>query len=63
MPTGLGYPVGSLTLTIYNLGLQSYPNWIEDAWGATLVLLIIMLAISLAARLVFRVRGTSAEGG
>jgi phosphate transport system permease protein len=61
--TGLGYPVGSLTLTIYNLGLQSYPNWIEDAWGATLVLLIIMLAISLGARLVFRVRGTSEEGG
>jgi phosphate transport system permease protein len=50
--TRLGQPVAALPLYIYDYGLFDYPNWQEDAWGAALVLLLIMLTISLAARLV-----------
>ncbi|MGA7923364.1 MAG: phosphate ABC transporter permease PstA, partial [Thermoplasmata archaeon] len=59
----LTQPIGALPPLIYNLGLTSYPNWQEDAWGATLVLLMIMLAINLTARLAVRQRPGLGEGG
>ncbi|MFI5414375.1 MAG: hypothetical protein ACHQ16_01730 [Candidatus Lutacidiplasmatales archaeon] len=39
---------------IFEAGLSGYANWETDAWGATLLLLGIMLIISLSTRLLLR---------
>jgi phosphate ABC transporter permease protein PstC/phosphate ABC transporter permease subunit PstA len=49
--TGWNHPVAALAPFIYEALLSAYPNWVADAWGAALVLLLIMLAVTLAARL------------
>jgi phosphate transport system permease protein len=52
---GLNAPIAALGPLIYNnLTINIAPNWTVDAWGAALVLLIIMAAVSLAARLSLR---------
>ena len=53
---GLHQQTASLTASIYTWVQSAYPNWQDDAWGATLILVIIMLAISVAARLALRSR-------
>jgi phosphate transport system permease protein len=58
---GLHSPVAALAPFIYySLTTTDAPNWQTDAWGAALILLLIMMAISLAARLTLR-RGAVAE--
>jgi phosphate transport system permease protein len=54
---GLNQPIAALTPMIFNNFSQVYGNWQEDAWGATLVLLLLVLALNLIARLVFGRRG------
>ena len=48
---GLDRPIGAIPLLIYNLVQQPYENYHEIAWGASLVLLLIFLAIFLPLRL------------
>lgn len=52
--SGLDRPTAAMPLTIYQDGLSGYTNWIALAWGTALFLVIIMLGISLAARLALR---------
>jgi len=49
--TSLNNPTASMTVFIFNNFGSNYTNLQTDAWGAALVMLAIMLAISLAARL------------
>ncbi|MFY9716636.1 MAG: phosphate ABC transporter permease subunit PstC [Thermoplasmata archaeon] len=49
--TGWNHPVAALAPFIFEALLSAYPNWVADAWGASLVLLLIMLGVTLAARL------------
>ncbi len=49
--TGIDRPIGAIPLLIYNLVQQPYENYHEIAWGASLVLLLIFLAIFLPLRL------------
>jgi phosphate transport system permease protein len=51
---GLHQPTAALPLSVYNWVQSAYPNWIADAWGATLILVVLMLGISVAARLALR---------
>jgi len=53
---GLHQTTASLTYSIYEWIQSPYPNWQADAWGATLVLVILMLGISVGARLALRQR-------
>ncbi|WP_456329228.1 phosphate ABC transporter permease PstA [Archaeoglobus sp.] len=48
---GVDRPIGAIPLLIYNLVQQPYENYHEIAWGASLVLLLIFLAIFLPLRL------------
>jgi phosphate transport system permease protein len=59
---GLDQQATAIPLLIYFYGLSGYPNYISIAWGAALVLVLIMLAISIAARLAFRVASTRGSG-
>lgn len=62
-PEGLDKPIGALSLTIFDYGTQSYANWVEVAWGATLILLALMLLIGLGTRLLFHRQAIAAEIG
>ena len=45
-------PTGSMTVLIYNYGTSPYKSWISQAWGAALVLILIMLGLNLFVKLV-----------
>jgi phosphate transport system permease protein len=46
-------PTTTLSLQIYHLARQPSPQVVEVAWGASLLLILIVLGLSLAARLIF----------
>jgi phosphate transport system permease protein len=59
---GLNNPIEALPLLIYNFAESPYHNWIVLAWGAALVLIIMILLVSIVSRLVVdrmvrRIRG------
>ena len=45
-------PTGSMTVLIYNYGTSPYATWQTQAWGAALVLILIMLGLNLFVKLV-----------
>lgn len=47
-------PMAALPLQIYNFARSPYAGVIEAAWGASLVLVLMILVLSLVARLIFR---------
>lgn len=53
---GLDKPGEALPLLIYYFGLSPESNQIADAWGAALVLIMLMLGISVVARVILRRR-------
>ncbi|MCI4323695.1 MAG: phosphate ABC transporter permease subunit PstC [Thermoplasmata archaeon] len=59
---GLDRPTAAITPFIFNNFSSSYSNLQEDAWGAALVLLLLMLVISLGARLATRSTGAGLDG-
>ncbi len=56
---GLDHPVESLPHTIYTWALSPYTVQNQAAWGASLILVLIMLTISIVSRVVTRVRSAS----
>jgi len=60
---GFGTPTAAMTPFIFNNFGSSYGNLQTDAWGAALVLLGIMLAIGIVARLVAPASRDAAEAG
>jgi phosphate transport system permease protein len=50
--TSLFQPTASLTVLIYNYGTSPYASWQAQAWGAALVLVLIMLALNLLVKLI-----------
>ena len=50
--TNLNQPTPALPLLIFNYATSPYPLWIEQAWGAALVLVVFMLALNLTVKLV-----------
>lgn len=60
---GLDQPIASLTVTIYKFALSPVTAYNQAAWGASLVLTVMMLLISIASRILFRRRfGVRGEG-
>ena len=47
-------PTASLTVQIFNYAISPYPDWHQKAWSAALVLLALVGALNLAARLALR---------
>jgi phosphate transport system permease protein len=48
---GLAQPTSSVTILIYNYALSSVPNWVNQAWGAALLLIVVMLGLNLLVKL------------
>jgi phosphate transport system permease protein len=45
-------PMASLPQTIFSYATSPYPEWQSLAWGASFVLLVIVLALNLVTKLV-----------
>ena len=52
--TSLTQPISSLTVQIYAYAISPYEDWHRQAWAGALVLVMIVLACSLLARLATR---------
>ena len=50
-PQGLFQPTAALPLLIYTYGISPFRDWQTQAWGAALILIIIMLAFNLSVKL------------
>jgi phosphate transport system permease protein len=60
---GLTQPTEALPPLIFNFGTSASRNWVADAWGAALVLILAMLAMSLTARFILHRRTVMIAGG
>ena len=52
--TDMSKPMANLPVVIYNFAMSPYENWQELAWGGAALIAIIVLAINIAARVLFR---------
>jgi len=57
-PTGLSQPTSNLTVTIFNYAMSPYPDWQRDAWGASLLIMLGVLSLTILARFTVRERRT-----
>jgi len=44
-------PTANLTVTIFNYAMSPYDDWIAKAWGASLLIMLAVLALSIVARI------------
>ncbi len=56
MSTRLDQPIQAMSLLIYRFAASPYANWNALAWGAALILVIIMLGLSIAVRVLLHRR-------
>lgn len=52
--TSLVQPIGSLTVQIYSYAVSPYDDWHRQAWAGAFVLVMMVLSLSIVARLVTR---------
>lgn len=57
-PSGLFEPTGSLPTIIYFFGLSDYSNWKTVAWGAALLLVVVMFVLNLSVKFFIARKGT-----
>jgi phosphate transport system permease protein len=50
----LGEPMPNLTVTIFNYAMSPYPDWQQQAWGASLLITAGILLVTILARLILR---------
>lgn len=55
-PTGIDQPMASLQVLIYNYALSGLDDWVLKAWGASLILMVIVLTINMVVRVATRQR-------
>jgi phosphate transport system permease protein len=60
---GFDNPIDALPLLIYNFAESPYQNWIHLAWGAALVLILLILVASVLSRLAVRRMKRRMQGG
>lgn len=53
-PHGLSQPTSNLTVTIFNYAMSPYDEWQRAAWGASLLIMVAVLATTILARLTIR---------
>jgi phosphate transport system permease protein len=53
---GLDQPYPNLTVTIFDYAMSPYPDWQTKAWGASLVITVSILLLTIVARWFFRER-------
>jgi phosphate transport system permease protein len=49
-PSSVGQPIANLTVTIFNYAMSPFADWQEMAWGASLLIMIGVLTLTIIAR-------------
>ncbi len=62
MSTNPNAPMAALPLVVYKYATGPYPEWHQFAWAASLVLIMVVLVLSIVARIVTRQRFGAARG-
>jgi phosphate transport system permease protein len=57
-PRSLSGPTANLTVTIFNFAMSPYTNWHQAAWGASFLITISVLALTVVSRALARERKT-----
>lgn len=52
--SGLGKPTANLTVTIFNYAMSPFADWQRIAWGASFIIIVGVLALTIVSRLLFR---------
>jgi phosphate transport system permease protein len=52
--TDMSKPMGNLPVVIFQFAMSPYDNWVELAWGGALLIALLVLAINVGARILFR---------
>ncbi len=52
--TDMSKPMGNLPVVIFQFGMSPYDNWVQLAWGGSLLIALLVLAINIGARVIFR---------
>jgi phosphate transport system permease protein len=52
--TNLGQPIASLTVQVFTYAISPYDDWHRQAWAGAFLLVIMILTLSIAARLAVR---------
>ncbi len=55
-PTSMGKPTSNLTVTIFNYAMSPYEDWQQIAWGASLLITVGVLFLTVTARLLLQER-------
>jgi phosphate transport system permease protein len=53
-PSSINEPTSNLTVTIFNYAMSPYPDWQQAAWGASLLIMAAVLAVTVLARAMTR---------
>jgi phosphate transport system permease protein len=53
-PRGINEPTASLTVQVFTFAISPFKDWQDQAWTGALVLLIMVLAVNVAAKLFFK---------
>ena len=53
-PNSLSAPTANLTVTIFDFAMSPYTEWQRIAWGASLLIMVAVLALTILARFAFR---------
>lgn len=57
-PQNLSGPTANLTITIYQYAMSPYDDWQRKAWGASLLIMVGVLMLTVIARMVFKEKKT-----
>jgi len=52
--TNMTQPMANLPVVIFQYGLSPYDNWVQLAWGGSLLIALLVLGINIGARIIFR---------
>ena len=52
--TDMSQPMGNLPVVIFQFAMSPYDNWVDLAWGAALLIALLVLGINIFTRILFR---------
>lgn len=55
-PSSFSEPTANLTVTIFNYAMSPFPDWQAAAWGASLLIMLFVLSVTILVRLISRER-------
>ncbi len=57
--TDMSEPMGNLPVVIFQFAMSPYDNWVSLAWGGALLIALMVLAINIVARILFRKKSSA----